>query len=39
MSFTLIQQWTKTFCILLQCSLGIDVIENFHYMNGVNKTN
>ena len=30
---------TKTFCILLQCSLGIDVMENFHYMNGVNKTN
>ena len=39
MSFTLTQQWTKTFCILLQYSLGINVIENFHYMNGVNKTN
>ena len=25
--------------ILLQCSLGIDVIENFDYMNQVNKTN
>ena len=25
--------------ILLQCFLGIDVIENFDYMNQVNKTN
>ena len=25
--------------ILLQCSLGIDVIKNFDYMNGVNKMN
>ena len=25
--------------ILLQCSLGIDVIENFDYMNRVNKSN
>ena len=24
---------------LLQCSLGSDVIENFDYMNQVNKTN
>ena len=27
------KQWTKT------SSLGIDVIENLDYMNGVNKTN
>ena len=25
--------------ILLQCFLGIDVIENFDYMSQVNKTN
>ena len=25
--------------ILLQCSLGIDVIENFDYMNRVSKPN
>ena len=25
--------------LFIQCSLGIDVIENFDYMNQVNKTN
>ena len=31
--------WPLKETIFLQCPLGIDVIENFDYMNWVNKTN
>ena len=29
----------RVYILFIQCSLGIDVIEKFDYMNQVNKTN
>ena len=35
---TLVKHWTKKRDLIL-CSSFVDAIENFDYMNGVNKTN